>query len=512
MSGPSKNSALVVGVSQYPNPAWNLPAVASDVREIANLLGSKNGSFDKDRVQVLTDAEATKSGIMSALDDLFRTASPQDTVFFYLAGHGLTNKAEGTFFFVPHDIDPYQIAATAVSLVEIREAFQSSASQRAFMWLDFCHSGGIIDRAATSTEQDNKIIERTLEVVHGRGKLIYAACSPEQTASESPILGHGLFTAALLDGLRGAASVNGEVTVNSLFDYIDRTMGSDKQRPMQFGHMAGRIVLTHSTDAAHSRPASLSPSGHGTVVKSSGAWVFLGTGFFETKQVQENTDGSITVELITENAEDEAAIRRLKPDKYGRSEPIPFAYGNTGMQAQVRDVQSVTAGDHRLWTITLSPEDLEYGGGMMEVTYQTDSRTYSPADFARMRAGRLLLNVPPPLSDAEFESRDPINRIEDAMLESNISGSGTPASVSKCVIHVAHKSFGNDPHFCLVVARLLAIYFIRAAWIAEEILELNLGPIADGKVHVRFRGRRRRRAMNVEPELIELEGDCVLPQ
>jgi hypothetical protein len=115
------------------------------------------------------------------------------------------------------------------------------------------------------------------------------------------------------------------------------------------------------------------------------------------------------------------------------------------------------------------------------------------------------------LSDAEFESRDPINRIEDAMLESHISGSGTPASVGQCVIHVAHKSFGSNPHFCLVVARLLATYFIRAAWIAEEILELDLGPITDGKVHVRFRGRRRRRAMNVEPDIIELEGDCVLP-
>lgn len=511
MSGEARNSALVVGVSQYPNPAWNLPAVASDVREIAKLLGSKSGSFDQGRVQVLTDAEATKSGMTSALNDLFRTASPQDTVFFYLAGHGFTDDKEGNFFFVPHDIDPYRMATTAIPLDEIRTGFQLCASQRAFMWLDFCHSGGIVERAPTSTEQDNRIIERTLSVVQGRGKLIYAACTPEQTALESPILGHGLFTAALLDGLRGGASVNGEVTANSLFDYIDRTMGSDRQRPMQFGHMAGRIVLMHSSDATPSRPASVSMASHGGVIKSSGAWAFLGTGFFETKRVQENTDGSITVELITADAEDEAAIRRLRPEQYGRSDSIPFAYGNTGVQAQVRDVQSVATGDHPMWTITLLPEDLEYGGGMMEVTYQTDSRTYSPADFARMRAGRLLFNDPPPLSDAEFEAKDPINKIEDAMLESHISGSGTPASVGQCVIHVAHKSFGSDPHFFLVVARLLAVYFIRAAWIAEEILELNLGPIADGKVHVRFRGRRRRRAINVEPEIIEIEGDCVLP-
>ena len=40
-------------------------------------------------------------------------------------------------------------------------------------------------------------------------------------------------------GLKGGAAKRGEVTVNSLFDYIDRRMGSDRQRPMMFGQMTG---------------------------------------------------------------------------------------------------------------------------------------------------------------------------------------------------------------------------------------------------------------------------------
>jgi heme O synthase-like polyprenyltransferase len=35
------------------------------------------------------------------------------------------------------------------------------------------------------------------------------------------------------------------VKVNSLFDFIDRKMGSDRQRPMMFGQMTGRVVLMH---------------------------------------------------------------------------------------------------------------------------------------------------------------------------------------------------------------------------------------------------------------------------
>ena len=42
---------------------------------------------------------------------------------------------------------------------------------------------------------------------------------------------------------KGAAANQGEVTVSSLYDYIDREVGSNQQRPMMFGKMIGRVVL-----------------------------------------------------------------------------------------------------------------------------------------------------------------------------------------------------------------------------------------------------------------------------
>lgn len=82
--------------------------------------------------------------------------------------------------------------------------------------------------------EPNQILERTLKVVQGQGKLILAACTPAQLAYESPSVGHGLLTASLLRGLRGDAKHDGEVTINSLYDFIDRQMGSERQRPMMF--------------------------------------------------------------------------------------------------------------------------------------------------------------------------------------------------------------------------------------------------------------------------------------
>ena len=145
---------------------------------------------------------------------------------------------------------------------------------------------------------------------------------------------------------------------------------------------------------------------------------------------------------------------------------------------------------------------------MMEITYKTDSGTYSPEDFARMRAGRLLFNDPPPMADDDARINQ-MDRIHEAMMESHIRGSNSPISVEHCAIHVAHQSFGDKPEF-LQFARLLAIYFIRCGGVAEEVLELSLGSTNNDEVHVKFRGRRRRVAINVDPAIIEVEGVCPL--
>ncbi len=77
----------MVGISEYPIAKWRLPAVAGDEREIAELLGSKHGSFHGHSVNVLTDNKATKAGVLEAIREVFENASADDTVFIYLAGH-----------------------------------------------------------------------------------------------------------------------------------------------------------------------------------------------------------------------------------------------------------------------------------------------------------------------------------------------------------------------------------------------------------------------------------------
>ncbi len=235
--------ALVIGVSDYPSPISKLPAVANDVREMAKLLGSDKGQFPAGNIRCLAESEATQKAVLEAIESTFSAVQAEDAVFAYMAGHGAV--VGGQYYFVAHDTTVKDIATNGVPLTRIKAAFDASPSQRAFLWLDFCHSGGIIPRDLEGGHDDREVISRALEVVQGHGKLIIAAASPAQLAYESAAVGHGLFTDALLRGLKGEAANKGEVTVNSLYDYIDRQMGSDRQRPMMFGTMTGRVVLMH---------------------------------------------------------------------------------------------------------------------------------------------------------------------------------------------------------------------------------------------------------------------------
>jgi hypothetical protein len=238
-----RERALVVGISDYPSPIPKLPSVANDVREIAKLLKSAGAQFPDQNVTELIDQAAERDGVLREFEATFRDVRADDSVFAYLAGHGTV--VGDDYFFVAQDTRPDQLATTAVPLKRIKELFDGSSSQRAFLWLDFCHSGGILARDLERQPDDREVIERTLKVSQGQGKLILAACTSSQLAYESARLGHGLFTNALLRGLQGEAAKDGEVTINSLFDFIDRQMGSDRQRPMMFGQMTGRVVLIH---------------------------------------------------------------------------------------------------------------------------------------------------------------------------------------------------------------------------------------------------------------------------
>lgn len=241
-----KNRALIIGISDYPSGILSLPAVAHDARAMADLLGSSNGSFDRGDIRVVLNEDAKRETVRQALRDSLANSQVEDTVFTYIAGHGGLDENQN-FYFIPYDTRQADLAGTAISLKELKAVFDQARSNRVLLWLDFCYSGAILARSdqAPGSANVRAIVERTLSMTQGSGKVIMCACTADQKAYESA--DHGLFTKCLLEGLRGAAvNAAGEVTASSLHDYIDEKIGSAKQQPLFFGEMTGRIVLMHS--------------------------------------------------------------------------------------------------------------------------------------------------------------------------------------------------------------------------------------------------------------------------
>ena len=86
------------------------------------------------------------------------------------------------YYFVSHDAKTTKLAETAVCLDDIKSYFDDSPSRRAFLWLDFCHSGGILPRSTSSDRRELDLIDALLKVVKGEGKLIVAACANAEGA------------------------------------------------------------------------------------------------------------------------------------------------------------------------------------------------------------------------------------------------------------------------------------------------------------------------------------------
>ena len=511
---PSRDCALVVGISAYPSPLTKLPAVAADVREMGKILRSKDGTFRSTGVAVLTEKLATRKEILAALRATFGGATADQTIFVYLAGHG--GIEDGQYYFIAHDTDLDRMAETGVPLSQIKTLFDGSRSHRVFLWLDFCHSGGILVRGRrTPMANDRFIIERTIGVVQGHGRLIVAACSPNQSAYEDPQIGHGLFTDALLRGLKGGAVASGEVTSNSLFDFIDREMGSARQRPMQFGHMTGRIVLMHYQDRSGgaAKPQAIPSKAKAKAIKSSpkkkapakskGTWVMLGPHYFLAQAVRSNKDGTFTLVISPASGEEEANLASLRPGPYGGGSTLPFAWNNDAGSARIKEVESEMAGGSHAWTITLTPQDGGSGGVFNEMSINTGGKNYSADDIARLRAGRILLNDPPPKADSE-RSYDMLG----TMLEGYIQGSGGRSQVRESPIRAVHAEHSRDPNW-KHYARLQVVHTLKVSGTVDHILELTFGPVRSGRLPVRFRGRREKRGSD-KSSVIEISGTCPL--
>jgi len=229
--------ALLVGVSQYAGAAGvkplNFPAAdATSIREA--LTNPDMGNVPAENVKLLTDAEATRSAILGAVDAFLKpNVKPGDRVVVFLAGHGVAKGVgtEAKSYFLPHDVTGYrkeQLDASAVNLRELADKLSDLPASQFVVFLDACREDPIPGRGIKGNHMTD-VMSRGMTIVPrsvGSAPISAAtffACSVGQRAFEDPAYNHGVFTYHILEGVKKVAQPqNGEIDLALLAQYVEK--------------------------------------------------------------------------------------------------------------------------------------------------------------------------------------------------------------------------------------------------------------------------------------------------
>jgi peptidoglycan/xylan/chitin deacetylase (PgdA/CDA1 family)/tetratricopeptide (TPR) repeat protein len=234
--------AVIIGVNDYGK--WpKLRYAVNDANGIEEALVNRFG-FQPDHIRKLLNGEATRQRIMQVLGDELtdsRKVDREDRVFFFFAGHGATRTLDDgrqIGFIVPVDADQSNYYSTAISMTALREAADLIPAKHIYFVMDSCYSGLAMSRGTSGFSKDRSYIE---EVTRRTARQILTAGGAEQEVADDGPKGHSVFTWAFLQGLEGAADLdgNGVITASELGAYVSPIVSSFARQTPVVGNLVG---------------------------------------------------------------------------------------------------------------------------------------------------------------------------------------------------------------------------------------------------------------------------------
>jgi formylglycine-generating enzyme required for sulfatase activity len=306
-----KKYAVLVGVKTYEHSKLGeLPYAENDVTELAELLGKhgyhvtllRSGAEDK-------NLRPTLANINARLAEVLEKCKRDDLVLVALVGHGLQFEKDakgdpGGAYFCPQDARPLrQRRETLLSLGKLYRELDESGAGVKLLLVDACRDDPSIPQAV------RRGVNGTSSPRPPSGVAALFSCSAGESAWESPRLRHGVFFHYVLEGLRGKAAVEGEVTWDGLQQYVRRQVarnagrligGDVRQTPaLSAGELAGEppVLIGPEVDraAAEKPPLAKAPFSAAKAKELQRAWAkYLG------RKVEEELDlgGGVKMQFV----------------------------------------------------------------------------------------------------------------------------------------------------------------------------------------------------------------------
>lgn len=234
---------MCIGVGKYQGSLPDLAFASVDAQAVFELLtDSDYGACDPALSRLLIDPD--RSSLETAVESLARQLSLGDTVLFFYAGHALASSG-GELLLAPVGYDHRLPLSSAIPMSFVDSVLDENDVASAALLLDCCYSG----IASSSRRRSARSPDLLLEALSGRGRVVISATSKDQESREFEALGHGVFTAGLLDGIRtGEADVDADGVIghSELFRHIYTFVSTraDQEPTMWGSDLSGELFIS----------------------------------------------------------------------------------------------------------------------------------------------------------------------------------------------------------------------------------------------------------------------------
>jgi hypothetical protein len=217
--------ALLIGINKY-QAVPKLQGSLNDIETMRQVLITRWG-FSEGNIRLLTDEQATREGMLAALNQFVHKTGPNDTVYIHYSGHGsqvqdLNGDEQDDHLdetLVPQDGRTGLVPD--ITDDELDAIFAQLPTKNVFIVLDSCHSGTAtrsLDIRTRSIPQDTRveIYRYAAGDVRTRGNIqllpaqyvLMTGAAPNQEALDGPVNGrfHGFFSYALSKSLSASSS------------------------------------------------------------------------------------------------------------------------------------------------------------------------------------------------------------------------------------------------------------------------------------------------------------------
>jgi hypothetical protein len=246
---PTDNVAIIIGIQNYkrvPKADFANSDASAFYDYAIRALGIK-----PENIKLLIDDQADEVEILTAFKNWLpvKVKKARTDVYVFYSGHGLPSDDGKNLYILPFGADKQFIDKTALNQQEIISALQASQPKSVTMFIDACYSGQI-RTGDTLLASARPIAIKSTATSFPPEFTVFTASAPDQIASSSPELKHGIFSYYLMKGMEGEADENkdGRITAAELQTYVSEMAVRQalslnrKQQPQMFGD-GGRVLV-----------------------------------------------------------------------------------------------------------------------------------------------------------------------------------------------------------------------------------------------------------------------------